>query len=209
MSEAERRRSYLEHRVLIESARVLSPQYADAVVYLSGAQLELLRNVTQYLRRQDTYVDEHKLGYYVMPDADDYDSILEIVADLEEALMGNPNTLWGYKDRWHDPTLVQSVGAASTYASSDAVPEGYVYVLEHWTLVHFGGTTCSVLLSIDVGGNNPMLYSAPALASGVYVYQGCNYTLKEGDKITLEVGSLPNTAWCAVLCYGHMMVVPA
>jgi len=130
MSESVRRRKYRYDRVLIETERVLDPQFDDAVVYLTGAQIEMLRNVSQYLNRLDTYVTEYATGYYIAPTVADYDDILEIVADLEETLMGNPNTIWGYKDRYFDYESNPDADAGTNYLVFDAVPEGEVWVLD-------------------------------------------------------------------------------
>lgn len=88
MSEVERRRVYFDGRVLIESARVLDSPYDDALVCLTGAELELLRNLTTYLHRRSSFVDTYHDGYYIMPDDDDWDAVSAIVATLEEKLMG-------------------------------------------------------------------------------------------------------------------------
>ena len=189
MSESERRRKYRYNRVLIESARILTPQFADSVVYLTGPQIEMLRNVTQYLNRLDTYVEEHHSGYYLTPDAADYDDILEIVADLEETLMGNPNTIWGYSGRTEsifDDTAAE--GAFQKWTSG--VPVGQVWVLQSCSLVNLTGARgrielyhlslsgAIVLASVAAPGTNAVAWSG-ALAlkatESLYVKQtGCN-----------------------------------
>ena len=209
MSETARRKGYVSTRVLIDAARVLTPTFDDAVVYLTGAQLEVLRNLTQYANRQESYVAEYESGYYLTPDVDDWDDIQAIVADLEETLMGNPNTIWGYKDRWLEQIATVSTGAGTTVASSDPVPEGYVYVLEHFSCSHNGGVARSVTLHMDVGGSNPILYEAPSLPSGDWVIQTTNLTMKEGDKVTWTVYALADTYTARLRMWGHMMVVPA
>lgn len=88
MADAWRRKSYYRPRVLIDVGRLLTPQYDDALVCITGAQLEMLRNLTQYLHRRSTFVAENQEGYYLVADNDDWDTIQGIVADLEETLMG-------------------------------------------------------------------------------------------------------------------------
>lgn len=208
MSESERRRKYRYNRVLIESERILDPQFHDAVVFLSGAQVEMLRNVTQYLNRQDTYAAEQFLGYYLTPTDADYDDILEIVADLEETLMGNPNTIWGYADRWYQHKTANSTGEAYTDVYSDAVPAGYVYVVEKWALLHYAGTTCATTLRLNTNAEYMPSYYAPAQPSGQYEIQATNITLKEDDAMHLRVFSLPDTEVMHLWIWGHMMLVP-
>jgi len=208
MSESERRRKYRWDRVLIETDRLFNPQFDDAVVYLTGAQLEMLRNTTQNLRRPETYVSEYAMGYYLTPTVEDYDSILAIVADLEEVLMGNPNTIWGYKDRLFEFPFVTSTGETNTDLYSSSVPAGYVYVVNHWSFVHVGGTTCGVMLMLDDGSQQQRIYTAPALPSGEHVYQSINIPMKEDDRFWLRIIGLPDTTSAYLRIWGYKMVVP-
>lgn len=88
MSESWRRKTYYDKRVLIDTARVLDPQFCDSWLCITGAQLEMLRNLTQYLRRRSTYVSVYETNSYLAPSESEWDDILAIVADLEETLMG-------------------------------------------------------------------------------------------------------------------------
>lgn len=83
-----RRRRYVERRVLIDSARILDSPFDDSLICLSGAELELLRNVCLYLRRQDTFVASYFAQHYLTPDSTDWDALQAVVAGLEEKLMG-------------------------------------------------------------------------------------------------------------------------
>lgn len=208
MSESERRRGYRYNRVLIETERILDPQFDDALVFLTGAQIEMLRNVTQYLNRLDTYVSEQFLGYYLAPTVEEYDSILEIVADLEETLMGNPNTIWGYKDRYNESLAEEGIGAGFTYVLGTEVPEGKVYKLEHWSYYHTGGSTLAVALLVYGGTSPAILDEAPALADSDYRYENTRITLKEGDSIVLRVTNLPAETAAYLQLLGYIMDVP-
>lgn len=88
MSESWRYKTYYKPRVLIETSRVLYPQYQDSVLCLTGAELELLRNLMQYLHRRSTFASEYQKGGYLAPTNAEWDSIEAIVASLEEKLMG-------------------------------------------------------------------------------------------------------------------------
>lgn len=83
-----RRRKYVERRVLIDSARILDSPFDDSLICLSGAELELLRNVCLYLRRQDSFVASYFAQHYLTPDRTDWDALQAVVAGLEEKLMG-------------------------------------------------------------------------------------------------------------------------
>lgn len=88
MSEGWRRKTYYKPRVLIDVGRVLDPQFPDSVICLTGSELELLRNLTQYLHRRSTFADTYHDNHYLIADNDDWDSLQSIVASLEEKLMG-------------------------------------------------------------------------------------------------------------------------
>jgi len=88
MLEVWRRKQYYRPRVLVDTSRVLNPQFADSLVCLTGAQLEMLRNLTQYLHRRSTFVDDYGTDYYTTPTNAEWDDIQSIVAELEETLMG-------------------------------------------------------------------------------------------------------------------------
>lgn len=87
MSTEWRRKTYYRPRVLISTARILDPQFDDVLLCLSGAQLEMLRNMTQYLHRRSTFSQNEDLQGYLSPTGEDWDTIQAIVSDLEEKLM--------------------------------------------------------------------------------------------------------------------------
>ena len=88
MSETWRRKTYYPPRVLIDSTKVLVPTFDDALLCITGAQLEMLRNLTQYLHRRSTFVAEYHEGFYLVENNTNWDEIQGIVAELEETLMG-------------------------------------------------------------------------------------------------------------------------
>lgn len=185
MSESERRRGYAYNRVLIESDRILDPQFDDAVVFLSGAQIEMLRNVTQYLNRLDTYVSEGFLGYYLTPDIADFDDILEIVADLEETLMGNPNTIWGYKDTYTDAESVIGVAGTIETIDFDPCPEGSVYVLTNVHMYNSSGTSGIQRIKVISGAHETLLLEEfTVVANHNTLWQG-RVEMKEDDFVRI------------------------
>ncbi len=88
LSIAWRRKTHYETRVLIETESILDPQSEDSLLCITGAQLEMLRNLTQYLKYRSTFVSEYESNSYLAPTNDEWDSLQAIVADLEETLMG-------------------------------------------------------------------------------------------------------------------------
>lgn len=183
MGSVERRRGYGYNRVLIEAARILDPQFLDAVLFLTGAQVEMLRNVTQYLNRLDTYASEYNPGYYLVPTDEDFDDILEIVADLEETLMGNPNTIWGYVDRLAERFAVVVVGNGEYSRELLEVPEGYVY-----TVNYIGSMNDTTQAEASHRLHDGAVYYelkvvAAQPADSWMITAPVSYVLKEGDKI--------------------------
>lgn len=171
MTDPTRRRRYRYDRIMIESARILSPQFDDAVLYFTGAQIELLRNVAGYLRRLETYTAEYHQGYYYTPTAEDYDTLMNIVSDLEDTLMGNPNTIWGYSGRTEsifDDTAEE--GAFQKWTS--AVPAGQVWVLQHCALVNETGSRGRIELNLQSVSGNVVLASVALPGTDVVAWSG-------------------------------------
>lgn len=208
MSESDRRHGYVRNRVLIETERVLTPEFADAVVWLSGAQLQMLRNITQYLNRQDTYVDDYMPGYYVAPDAADYDTILEIVADLEETLMGNPNTIWGYHDAYeeHEEDLLSSPGAVTLTFST--VPAGETWRLKHITAHNGVSGGIYTNMHIDNDSYAQTLQTDGPLGAWVNAIWHGDFVMHEGDYLKVVFYSVQQDDNCFATASGYKMSIP-
>lgn len=88
MSEVWRTKKYYDKRVLVETPRILDNPFDASLICLEGAELELLRNMCQYLHRRSTFVSEYHTGYYLAPSTIEWDALEAIVATLEEKLMG-------------------------------------------------------------------------------------------------------------------------
>jgi hypothetical protein len=87
MSEEWRKRNYYRPRVLVGVDDTLNCTYPGGVVCLSGAQLNIIRNVLAYAHRRANWVSDYYDDYYLVPDNDDWDSVQAIVAELEDSLM--------------------------------------------------------------------------------------------------------------------------
>lgn len=208
MTDHTRRRRYRYDRVVIEKARILDAQFDDAVLFFTGAQIELMRNMTEYLRRLETYCSDYHLGYYLTPTAEDYDSLMAIVADLEEELMGNPNTIWGYKDTYTEVTSQTYYSTGTKLQQSDAVPEGYVYVLTSIAIYFTTGTMTamavrleSALYSIRMAYDTAPIVDVPLVITGAF-------PLKEGEFIQawFDIASQPCSVRIDIA--GYKMAVP-
>lgn len=205
---SEERRAYRYDRVLIESDRILSPQFHDAVVFLSGAQIELLRNMTQYLNRLNTYVSEYHPDYYLTPDASDYDAILAIVADMEEKLMGNPNTIWGYSERWTYSSHIAASGGGDGWRLCVTVPEHELLVLQAVEIHHDADTAKEMELYIDAAGKELYFWHDAAAEPDIYHQWLGPLTLSEGDKLFAHLVAPGDGKEMWVTASGYIMIVP-
>jgi len=181
MSETERRYKYAHNRVLIEAQRILNPQFDDAVVFLSGAQVELLRNASQYLNRLTTYVAEYNPGYYLTPTVEDFDSILEIVADLEEALMGNPNTLWGYNDSYAEALENLETDPGGVGLVGQQVPEGEIWRVKGASAVAASASCSDLRIQAYSQGAHIMIGNKRYPSNGHWYPFICDVVLKEDE----------------------------
>jgi len=91
MGDEWRRKTYYHTRVLIDTSRILDPQFDDVLICITGAQLEMLRNLMQYLHRRSTFVSEQFDTHYLAPTNNEWDSLQAEVAELESVLMGCPD----------------------------------------------------------------------------------------------------------------------
>ena len=205
----EERCSYAYNRVLIDSGKVLDPQFDDAVIHVSGAQLEMLRNMTQYLARLSTYVAEYNPGYYLTPTIEDFDTILEIVADLEEVLMGNDNTIWGFYERWSDIYEHTMTESASYTLTGTVVPAGYVYVLE--AAIHRNFDSAVTQLTKIVGGGIQIPIGEQELVGANSYGKELNrhHTLQAGDAVACRFYSAQDEDRLEIMVWGYKMKVPS
>jgi len=208
MGDIDRRRCYQYNHILIDSDRILVPQFSDAVVLLSGAQLEMLRNVSGYLNRRETYVKETELGYYMMPTTEDFDIILGIVADLEETLMGNPNVIWGYKDVFEDNASEIDVDPGYNTLEHTAVPAGYVYHLEAITVINSAHTSPNVRCYIRRADVSYYFHVFQTVVATVPQSHAPWLTLKEGDEVWVQFAGCVQDDNIYSTIVGYTMKVP-
>lgn len=183
MSEEDAQHSYVEMEVLIDSARVLSSSFPSIGVVLTGNELEILRNVLNYATRRRTFVGVYHDNYYLVADDDDWLDIESIVAILEEKLMGNDNTVWGYYDRLFTREDHTALAAGSWQQDHDVVPAGEVWVVTSVNLwSNFTGALTIVtapMPTIDTGVTPPTVLTA----STWHVTAPLQLILKAGDHI--------------------------
>ena len=143
MSEAYRRKGYYRTRVLIGLGDVLDSSFPDALLCLSGGELNILRNLMQYATRRANWVDSYHTAYYLTPDDTDWDTVQGIVSELEGKLMSDCTDLMDKLDDIYDavacicpnlrtaqsmtvisPETMQQDDVADYFDYSDNIPNG-------------------------------------------------------------------------------------
>ena len=128
MGENWRKKTYYKPRVLISTERVLDPQFEDGLICITGAELEMLRNLTQYLHRRSTFSEDETETGYLSPSTEDWDSIQAIVANLEEKIMGCETLMAIFEDMLTAMQCVCNKASAiqALPPPSDPVVTGYL-----------------------------------------------------------------------------------
>lgn len=208
MSEENAQHPYTQSRILIDSARVVSSAFPQAVVVLNGKELEILRNLMGYARVRETFVGAYHDNYYLVADDDDWLNVETTVAILEGKLMGNDNTVWGYYDRLITREDHTTVAPGSQVQSHPVVPEGEVWVvlwITLWTNTQPAQADCLA----------SMLAVNPAIAEQITVpittnkiVPQLNVILKEDDLIKIAWSGLANNQRIISEAMGYKMKVP-
>ena len=177
------RRKYNSDRILIEAARILAPQFSGTTITLTGAMVELLRNITAYLHQERTFVDEYHDTYYLTASIADFDELSAIVADLEERLMGNPNIVWGYGERLTDVQSSTTMPAGDSNLVSTVVPAGKVWRVQY-ACTYVVSATCTRTLVTAQGsdGITPLKVTSP-VTTATYYPVTLDILLEAGDSI--------------------------
>lgn len=208
MVDTERKRHYRSARVLISGPRVITPQFAGTTITLTGGQVELLRNITQYLHRRSTFVGAYYDQYYLTVNDDDWDEISAIIADLEEKLMGSDNILFGYNDRYAVEQWDTSNTAGPYACNLPGPPDG-----EMWRVFGIScyrntnaDTTARCVLVIPTKQINMDEIETPAINTPYRLDVDC--ILKHGDNLTVAYQGCTNGEVLITSAWGYKMKVP-
>lgn len=177
------RTDYRYDELLIEAERILAPQFNMQGIWLSGAQVELLRNVTNILHNQRTFVDTFHDSYYVTATDADFDDIQAIVADLECKLMGDDNVIWGYNDRYQE-AKIDYHATVNLIQATTPVPEGELWVVQQIAAMNATNDFDRLWFQAktDEPEAQPLLDEKNLIAAQLYPWVG-SIILKEGDII--------------------------
>lgn len=192
---------------MIDSARILDSPFDYSVVFLSGADLELLRNLTQYLHRQDTFVATYFDNHYLTPDVDDWDAVQAIVANLEDKLMANENLIFGYNEvlaeRHHENSDVND----DFSVDGDQVPEGEIWHVTGMSLARTSEASARIIPAAYINETNIALGDVTPAADYVFYPVYLDLILTEEDRITVTFESAVIGENCRVHYWGYKMLV--
>lgn len=208
MSEAERRIGYSPTRILIETERILDPQFYAQGVYLSGAQVEMLRNITAYLNMRATYVDTYGGVYYLMPDDGDWAEISAIVADLEDKLMNNDNLPFGYNAGWVGSLAALSGGGGTQTVTLDPVGAGEVLRLEGISWYNNTGARGIIQAYVKRGTESTQIAYIQTPATKEPILWTGVITLEEDDRVVVKQFSVSPGDSFVGAAWGYKMIVP-
>ena len=199
---------YIYNRVLIDVDVALDSPFDDGVLWFSGAQIGMLRTIVRYLRRQHTFVETYEEGYYTSPSTEDWDTISALVADLENTLMGNPNTLWGYEDRLLTMQTHIMIAPGTFVQSHTTVPEGEVWVVEGLSVgtSHTGASVYALNYVEAVNYAITELITPPM--NTWKVRSDLRVVMKEDDGIRFAWNSLVVDQNITTFVWGYKMKVP-
>lgn len=208
MSEEDIQRSYRSSMILIEAARVLSSAFPSTSVVLTGQELEILRNIVGYATRRETFVREYHDSYYLVADDDDWTDIGEIVATLEEKIMGSDNTVFGYYDRLFTREDHTTLVSGPWVQSHPVVPEGEVWAVQGISL--FSDKPPG---TVNVYGRMPTISMAITdtliwTANLQLARSPLTVILKEDDKIQFAWAGLANDQRIISNVWGYIMNIP-
>lgn len=181
MEDAERRLSYQYQRVLLETTRVLSPQFDDTLICLTGAELELLRNVCTYFHLRSSFVSQYDETYYLCPDDDDWDDIQAIVADLEEKLMGCKI----YRETWAEEKTGTATGGGNAVANFTTVPAGEIWQLQFVKAYHDAGVAKALQFAVYDPSTLYTFYYDASVLSGEIAVATVPITIAPGQNLRM------------------------
>jgi len=194
--------------VLVDVAMALDSSFDDGVLWFSGAQIGMLRTIVRYLRRQHTFVETYHDSYYISPSTEDWDTISALVADLEETLMGNPNTLWGYEDRMFTRQDHLMIAPGNFVQSHDTVPEGEVWVITGLSIFTDEDSSHLNVLNYVSAVNYAIVDQIAPDANLWKTVTPLHVILKEGDGIRVSWKNVVIDQRLLTNVWGYSMKVP-
>lgn len=197
-----------EHRILVNAKTFLNTEFNDAVLFLTGGHIELLRNLVAYASRRSTWVSAYYIGYYLSPDDTDWDLIQRRVAELEYTLMGNNNVIWGYTDRFAEPVSDTSMPAGTSDILGALVPEGKVWEVTGMSATAISATCDRMRVGYKAGDTFIFVGEKIDPGSDVLYTFPMDVILKEGDRLFWRLYGMTLNEDMYGFAWGYKMEVP-
>lgn len=199
---------YNRNSVLIHKNVALNSSFDAQTVFLTGAQVGILRSISIYLNDRKTFVSEYEDVGYLWPLDDDWDLIQAIVADLEKKLMGDDNTAFGFNERYAELVQSSSHASGAQLLETTPVPAGYVYVVENMYMQQ--NTTASGFqhLAALADGTRVFLDFLSSAIPAVPHPTRARVVLEEGDFLRASWGTTVTDETILFGAWGYKMKVP-
>jgi len=203
----EDRTTYQNDRVLIDVKRILTPQFAGITIRIDGAQVELLRNIVSYLHQERTFVSEYHGTYYLTASDADFDDLSAIVADLEEKLMGNKNTIFGVSIRLHEFLDATKSGDGQFNVASTVVPAGEIHVVESASLSNYTRDAGISSITVSSAAGAHVIKGATTMTRYIPLLNDESIVLWAGDYIRFIVNTCLDNDDMRCGLWGYIMEI--
>jgi len=167
-----------------------------------------MRNLVQYANRQSTYVAEYEGGTYLTPDDADWDDIQAIVADLEETLMGNPNTLWGYADRYLRHQSDTSDVDGTFIINLPKPTAGTIHRLDGFAVYRDTNPGSFARVQINIPGGPEVVEDVMVPTVGLFTPGSVRFIVTDADNIRIAFAGSTIGEVVEANAWGYVMVVP-
>jgi len=144
-------KEYYRPRVLIDVDHVLDAQNPGMIALcLTGGQANILRQLLAYCHRKTTFSVTYGTSGYIVPNAEQWDSVQEVVADLEGKLMADCDDLIDALDAIKASLDAQTVQLTAIVGELDGVTENQTLSVAQLTAIvgELDGITENQTLSI-------------------------------------------------------------
>lgn len=205
----EYRYRYRSDRVLLDYRQFLPDEGPGQAVFLTYSELQMLRNMAEYLHRRETWVSQYSSGeYYDGPDDTDWDMIEALVAEMELKLMPNDITPWGYTDRLAAVDNHVMIGAGDYVLAICTVPDGYIYVIN---AIYSNDTETAIQQQHQcyAGAIGYTVHAETPVSAGIpVIHSPVSYVLKAGDSVKVYFIGAQNDDLLIGALWGYKMAVP-
>jgi hypothetical protein len=183
------RMAYRDDRVLLDLRRILTLYGLGQVVHLTEADLEMMRNMCQYLHRRSTWCFEYEQGFYYAADDGDFDTIEALVSGLEDKLMPTSVDVWGYTDTVElaATTIVSGPGPLELVLGT--VPANTVWRLLTTVAVNANTSCVQIRWIVRRSGTDYIVYTQEGPTAAVWYSRSVDLVCASDDQVIVWFAS--------------------